>query len=329
MKSILGIGNAITDIILTNNSEGLFPAENTTSHINSEEGRRILERIPAAEALFIPGGAAANTICCAAALGMKGSFIGKVGADSLGERFVRNMDEMSIDVRIQQSDSLSGFSIIGKTKESTTPRIMAVHRGEPVCLKSEDFLLSDGKPFDFIYIEGYLAHNQVLMSNAVSMAKKTGAKICLDLCSAFLVKNNLQYFRELVKENVDILFANEDETKAFSGCEKAEEGIETISSLCRIAALKLGAKGSIVLQGDTTFRINAIPGEALDPTGAGDAYSAGFLFGLSRGYPLDICGHLGSVISSKVIESYGPKISGSAVLEVLSEIDKITRQSGL
>jgi len=131
-----------------------------------------------------------------------------------------------------------------------------------------------------------------------------------------VVHANLGFLQEMVAQYVDIVFANEDEAMAFSGKNSPHEALVSISPKCRIVVVKLGKNGSLIRQKDEQHQIGCIPALAVDTTGAGDLYAAGFLYGLIHEYPLAVCGNIGSLLSGKVVEVIGAKLDEKKWLEV-------------
>jgi sugar/nucleoside kinase (ribokinase family) len=127
----------------------------------------------------------------------------------------------------------------------------------------------------------------------------------------------------MVARYVDIVFANEDESMAFSGKNSPHEALVSISPQCRIAVVKLGKKGSLIKHKDERHEIECIPAVAIDTTGAGDLYAAGFLYGLIQGYPLPVCGRIGSLLSGKVVEVIGAKLDEAKWKEVEAALPKL------
>ena len=139
-------------------------------------------------------------------------------------------------------------------------------------------------------------------------AHQAGCIISLDMASYNVVESNLAFLHDIVEKYVDIVFANETESKAFTKLSDPVEALEDISKLCRIAVVKVGKDGSWIQAGDERHFIEAYPAATVDATGAGDTYAAGFLYAHSLGMPLDICGRTGSIIAAKVVEVVGTKI---------------------
>lgn len=171
--------------------------------------------------------------------------------------------------------------------------------------KAEELTLELFKGYTYLYIEGYLVQDHTMILRAIELAKEAGLQVCLDMASYNIVENDLDFFTMLINKYVDIVFANEEEAKAFTGKE-AKEALSEIAQMCSIAIVKLGAKGSYIKKGTEEIRIQAVPVEkAIDTTGAGDYFAAGFLYGLICGYSLEKCASIGSILSANIIQVIG------------------------
>ena len=162
----------------------------------------------------------------------------------------------------------------------------------------------------------------ILILKAIQIAKKLNIKICIDLASYNVVEQNLEFLKDIVANYVDIVFANEEEAKAFTGKEP-EDALNEIATMCEIAIVKTGKRGSLIKFADEIYRIEPIECNCIDTTGAGDSYAAGFIYGLSYGYSLEKCGAIGSLLSGKVIEVIGAKMTESQWEEIKNHISKI------
>jgi sugar/nucleoside kinase (ribokinase family) len=136
------------------------------------------------------------------------------------------------------------------------------------------------------------------------------------------VEENLDFLLEIIEQYVDIVFANEEEARAFTGNEP-EEALNLISNHCEIAIVKVGKDGSFIKSGDETIQIQPRIANCIDTTGAGDLYASGFLFGLANNYSLEVCGKIGSLISGNVVEVLGAKMSDEVWKTILSEIREL------
>ena len=161
--------------------------------------------------------------------------------------------------------------------------------------------------YNYFHFEGYLVPNHELVSKSISLAKKNGAKISIDMASYNIVEENLEFLKQIIADHVDIVFANEEEAKSLTGKEP-EDALNEISEMCDIAVVKIGSKGSLIKQGKNIYKVGIIKVDSKDTTGAGDLYASGFIYGLLQGYPLDKCGRIGALLSGKVIEVIGARM---------------------
>jgi len=263
------------------------------------------------------GGSAANTIHGLARLGTETSFIGTVGNDETGDFFIDDLKKSNINPLLNIGENPSGLAstLISKDGERTFGTYLgAAVELNDVHLKAEQFL-----GHDYLHIEGYLVFNNKLIERALILAKENGLKVSLDLASYNVVEANLDFLKEMISKYVDILFANEEEAKAFTGLEP-EEALEEISKMVDIAIVKVGKEGSFIKSGNEKIKIGVIEANALDTTGAGDLYAGGFLHGLAQGKDFEYCGKLGALLAGTVIQDIGAKISDENWNEIKEEI---------
>jgi sugar/nucleoside kinase (ribokinase family) len=163
-----------------------------------------------------------------------------------------------------------------------------------------------------LYLEGYLwdqPRAKTAMREAAIQAKKAGVKVSLTLSDSFCVARFRDEFKELIKNHVDILFANESEILSLYEVTDFDVALQHVRKDAEIAALTRSEKGSVVVNGDEVHVIDAVKGvKVVDTTGAGDAYAAGFLYGYTQGLGLSTCGKLGGVMAAEVISHMGPRV---------------------
>lgn len=310
MASILGIGNALTDILAVLPDDTLLQKfhlpKGSMQHVDRETGDKIWQTLKPMGVQLVAGGSAANTVTGTAIFGMDSGFIGKVGDDDLGHLFKSDQEQYGIRSRLLKGENSSGRSMVFITAPNAE-RTFAVYLGAALELVPEDLSSEMFEGYDYFHIEGYLVQNQSLMRKAVELAKKAGCLISIDMASYNVVESNRVFLHDIVENYVDIIFANETEAKAFTGKEP-REALEEIARHCKIAVVKVGKDGSMVQAGDEYHFINAWPATPVDATGAGDTYAAGFLYAHSLGMPLKVCGEIGSIIAAKVVEVVGTKI---------------------
>jgi len=317
VAKVLGMGNALVDIMTNLEDDRILKQFNLpkgsmqlVDHKFSDivnEGTNHLKKQVAS------GGSAANTIHGLARLGAETGFIGKVGNDDFGRFFKIDMENAGINPLLLSGNTATGKAIALISPDSE--RTFATYLGAAVELSAEDILIDHFEAYDYFHIEGYLVQNHALIERAVKIAKQQGLKITLDMASYNVIEENLDFLHMILREYVDIVFANEEEAKAFTGKEPAE-AVHDFAGLCEIAVVKIGKNGSIIKSRKTSHQISPFKANSIDTTGAGDLYAAGFIYGLINEYSLDKCGSLGSLLAAKTIEVIGPKMNESNWSEV-------------
>lgn len=324
MKKVLGIGNAIVDVLTFIDNDNLIKelgiGKGSMQLIDTKEIKVISEKTKGKGKKMVAGGSAANTITGLSKLGVETSFIGKIGDDEVGQFFREDSLNNGIKVQMKHSDLPSGQCqvLVSPDKERT----MCTYLGAACELSPEDLEEEMFAGYDYFHIEGYLVQNHALLEKAVKLARKAGAKVSLDLASYNVVEENLEFLQSLVKEYVNIVFANEEEAKSFTQM-TPEESVKKISNICDIAVVKVGKRGSLIKSGKEECEVMPISANCIDTTGAGDLYASGFLYGLTQGYALDKCGKIGSLTAGKVIEFAGSKIDDQTWEEIKGEIKKL------
>lgn len=310
MASILGIGNALTDILAMLPDDTLLKElklpKGSMQHVDMETGDKIWRTLKPLGVQLVAGGSAANAISSAAIFGMETGFIGKVGDDDLGGLFKSDQEQYGIKSILLKGKNSSGRAMVFITAPNGE-RTFAVYLGAALELVPEDLKPEWFEGWDYFHIEGYLVQNQATIRRAVELAKAAGCKISLDMASYNVVESNLAFLHDIVEKYVDIVFANETEAEAFTGL-APREALDEIARHCEIAVVKVGKDGSMVRSADEYHFIPAWPAATIDATGAGDTYAAGFLYAHSLGMPLKVCGEVGSIIAAKVVEVVGTKI---------------------
>jgi sugar/nucleoside kinase (ribokinase family) len=324
MASVLGLGNALVDILCGVPNDDFLNQfdlpKGSMQLIDENTALKISQHVKKYELRKAPGGSAANTINGLSKLGVKTGFIGKIGNDEIGNFFKEDMVRSGIIPNFTIGKAPSGRALVFVTPDSE--RTFATYLGAAIELVSEELEEREFKGHGYFHIEGYLVQNHELVRQAVKIAKKHGLKVTLDLASYNVVEQNMDFLDEIIRDYVDIVFANQDEAKAFTGLDP-EGALSELAGLCDIAVVKVGRKGSLVQRGKEVHRIGIIDATPLDKTGAGDLYASGFIYGLINKYPLNICGEIGSILSGKVIEVVGPKMDDhiwDTIKEMISEV---------
>ncbi|MCX6556235.1 MAG: adenosine kinase [Candidatus Aminicenantes bacterium] len=325
MKKVLGLGNALVDILIRIGDERLLLSlqlpKSCMTLVAEAQINAILAGVAGLEKQETCGGSAANTISGLARLGIGTGYIGKIGHDAYGAFFDGEMKKHGVATRMFFGRAQTGRALGFITPDSE--RTFATFLGSAVELADSDLRAELFSGYDIFHIEGYMVQNHRLFETAVRLAKEANLEVSLDLASHNVVRDNLAFLQDMVSRYVDIVFANEDEAMTFSGKKSPHEALVTISPHCRIAVVKLGKKGSLIKHNNERHEIGCIPAKAVDTTGAGDLYAAGFLYGLIREYPLPVCGRIGSLLSGKVVEVIGAKLDEDKWREVEAALPKL------
>lgn len=309
---VVGIGNAIVDVIARADEpflaeEGL--AKGAMTLVDAARAESLYRRMgPASES---SGGSAGNTMAGIASLGGRGGYIGKVRDDLLGTVF--RHDITAIGVRFDTPAATEGPGtarcLILVTADGQ--RTMATYLGACVELGPDELdggLIAGAQ---VTYLEGYLfdpPKAQEAFRRAAAIAHRAGRKVALSLSDPFCVGRHRAAFRELVTGEVDILFANEAEICSLYETDDFAHAAAAVKGHVAVAALTRSAHGSLVLADGAAHDVAAVPVEhVIDTTGAGDLYAAGFLYGLTRGLALPICGAIGSLCAAEIISHVGAR----------------------
>jgi sugar/nucleoside kinase (ribokinase family) len=336
MKKVLGLGNALVDIMTQLDHDDYLTQfglpKGSMTLVDARRSHKIYDETIHLQKTVRSGGSAANTIHGLANLGVETGFIGKIGKDEMGKVFHDDMVDAGINAHLSQSDVPTGRAIALISPD--TERTFATYLGAAIELKRNDLSYELFSQYQFFHIEGYIVQNHSFLEDALKLAQMNGLKISLDLASYNVVDQNREFLGEMLKEYVDIVFANEDEARSLTGKEPAE-ALEQLARICEIAVVKVGSEGSLVggqrskvggrgsEVGSQRYKIGIIPVNSVDTTGAGDLYASGFLFGLVNGYDLEKCGKIGAILAGKVIEVIGPKIDAEGWLTVRRMIQAI------
>jgi len=312
MAKVLGMGNALVDIMTRIESDSLLEEFglpkgsmtlvdlDTSNYIHAET-----TGLPRSKA---SGGSAANTIHGLAHMGVETGFVGSVGNDDMGKFFKKDMQVNNIKPILFRTLHETGRAMALISQDSE--RTFATYLGAAIDLSEEDITHDIFEGYDYFYIEGYLVQNRKMIEKALRLASTAGLKVSLDLASYNVVAENRDFFRSLINDYVDILFANEEEMRAL--CEKSpEEAAKDLSDRVEVVVVKLGAEGSLCVCREGMIRVGVRPSNPIDTTGAGDLYAAGFLYGHMHGQHPEVCGKIGAILAGRIIELIGAKMDES------------------
>ncbi|MDR3493107.1 MAG: adenosine kinase [Ancalomicrobiaceae bacterium] len=323
---VLTIGNAIVDVIAPVEDDFLINQQlikGSMRLIDTDEAERLYKLM--ASGIEVSGGCAGNTAAGAASFGVRTAFIGKVADDHLGRVFRHDIG--AVGVHFATSPLIDGAPT-ARSMILVSPdgeRTMNTFLGACQHLTAADIDPELVGSASIIYLEGYLwdpPEAKIAFRHAAEAAHAAGRDVAMTLSDSFCVDRYREEFLELLRSGtVDIVFANESEAKALYETADFNAAIAALRQDARLAAVTLGARGSLVVTREETWQVGVTPVEQLvDTTGAGDLYAAGFLAGLARGQALTNCAELGGVAAGEIISHYGarPQVS----------LAQLARQSG-
>jgi sugar/nucleoside kinase (ribokinase family) len=240
----------------------------------------------------------------------------------MGKFFLSDFTEHRINAHFFFSETGTGHATALISEDSE--RTFGTYLGAALELTPEEMSADIISRYGILHIEGYLVQNHALIEAAMKIAKENGLLVSIDMASFNVVEENLDFLHEMIRKYVDIVFANEDEALALTG-KNTLEAVQEIAAMSKIAVVKLGAQGSIIQTGDRQIRIEAIPVQSIDTTGAGDIYAAGFLYALTQNLDLEMAGKIGSLLAGNVVEVMGAKLPDPTWERLLPQIELLKK----
>ena len=310
---ILGIGNALVDILAPLHDELLLKEldlEKGGMHLIDADGERriaaLMEQLHHEKAT---GGSAANMALALAHLQQGVGYIGHIGNGANGCFFAQRLAEVGVENRLRIVNAVTGTANTFITPDGE--RTFATYLGAAATLQPADIVPSLFEGYDLVHIEGYFIQVPQLLETVCRVAKECGLQTSLDLSSYNIVQAQRQQFRDIVASGIDIVFANEEEAAAFSQNEDPMVCVRDIASLCRLAVVKMGGKGSCAMahSDKNPVQISSRKVEVVDTTAAGDFFAGGFLHAYGEGRCLEDCLRCGALLAEHVIQVVGTQVS--------------------
>lgn len=309
---VLAFGNALVDVLAFADDADLTALgleKGSMALCDEAESARVYDLMgPAVET---SGGSAANTAVGVASFGGRSGFVGKVRDDQLGAVFTHDIRASGVQFDSEPAGEgpPSGRCLVLITPDAQ--RTMSTYLGTAGLLGPDDVVEATVASAQYVFVEGYLWEEpsaKAAILKAAELAHAAGRQVAFTTSDSFCVERNRAEFRELIRTQVDVLFANEDEITSLYETDDFDEVIELVRQDVAVAALTRGAKGSVLVTADRVEEIEAAPvDEVIDTTGAGDLYAAGVLYGLAAGHDLAVAGALGSIAAAEVISHIGPR----------------------
>ena len=309
---LLGIGNSVVDVLyevdetfIKNNKL----EKDVMTIIDEEKAEKFYSQLK--QGIEIAGGSVANSTVGFASLSGKAAFIGKIKDDNLGKSFSTSLSNAGVFYKTEPITDGPGTarSFIFVTPDAQ--RTMNTYIGACSLLNPKDMDEKIIKNSKITFLEGYVWEEDLAKESLVKAAeisRKAGNKVALTLSDPFCVKKHRLEFKELIKKNIDILFANEFEVKELYQTEDLEESAKEISNMIEIVAITRSEKGAKIYNAKEAVKIKAkIFNKVKDTTGAGDLFAAGFLYGLTKKFSILKSGNIASITAGEIISHFGAR----------------------
>ncbi len=310
---LIGVGSPIMDLLAQVSDE--FLARNVSGEkggmvlVDRTEMERIIRLLPG-EPGYATGGSAANATYNATRLGLRSTFLGKLGNDELARVYRRRFETAGVDgSRFKQGSVPNARCLALVTPDAQ--RTLRTDLGAAMTLAPTEITVEDFRGCRHAHIEGYLVFNQALADSVLGAARAAGCTTSVDLSSFEVVNASRSWLFSQFHKGLDVVFANEDEIRALFQDDTSDFPTlaKRLAGYGVIAAVKVGKDGAWIANGSELHRIAPVAvANVVDTNGAGDAWAAGFLFGYLKDWPLPSCGAIASVLGAETVMHIGPII---------------------
>lgn len=325
---IYSIGNILIDILAEVSDEEIHSLgldKGIMKLVDDGERDEILNLLSNRNYDHECGGSAPNTVITLAGLGISSGLSGKVGNDDLGQKYIDRLKELGVRSFVSRDEGKTGSSIILITPDSerTMNTSLCINRS----YSRENINPEAIAEAEYFYFTGYMWDTQSqkdALLEAINEARRGSTKIAFDLADPFAVSRSRDDFISMIHHHYDIVFANREEAGILFNMDKVEDSLGELARLCEIAVVKDGSRGSYIASGGQVWKIPVYPVKAVDSTGAGDTYAAGFLYGLTRGFSLEKSGRFASWLAAQIVTIKGAQFPPAKMKEIHHELLKGT-----
>ena len=314
---VFGIGNPLIDLMAYVSADFLKAhglQKDRMYLVDAERQKKLMTHLEAAhtEIFPAPGGSCANSMIGVCQLGGKAAYGGKIGQDSFGHVYKEKLAESGVVASLGETNGLTGSSLVLVMEDAS--RTMNTHLGVAQQFASSDIDEALLKRARYLYIEGYLwdtEEQKKAILETIGLAQKHGVQISLSLSDPLCVQRHQEEFNHLLKECVDLVFCNEEEAFVLTNRPSAQEALKDLSTHVETVVMTLGEKGALISHCAQPLFIDPVPTKAHDTTGAGDAFAAGFLYGITQKKSALDSGKIAVAMASLVIGQLGPRFQGN------------------
>lgn len=321
---IFGIGNPLIDVVINATDEDLVSLElekGTMELVDEKRQQQLISYFKDKTPQYFPGGSAPNTILACTGLGIKSHISGKIGMDDLGNKYMKRVNEYGVDSGLVRTDGRTGSSIILVTPDGE--RTMNTNLGLCQEYCSDDIDEEKLSRSKFLYFTGYMwdtDSQKSAIKKAIRIAHDNNVKVVFDVADPFAVSRNRDSFLKIINQEIDIIFANQSEIQILMESENLDFCIDNLMKIVNWGGIKLGKKGSLIFKNDEKYVIKPSPVHALDSTGAGDMYAAGFLTSLAKGKEYGNVGQIAVHLAEEVIQIQGAQFKKDAIMNLAKKI---------
>lgn len=313
--NVFGVGNALVDIVAAIGDDFLKNnniKKGVMTLVDSEFQTKLLDNLNSNGTSLRSGGSAANTMIGLANCGGNGVYIGKVASDTKGAFYKMDMEKSGLVFEVKPEKGTTGTCVVLTTPDGE--RTMLTNLGISSELTKADIDEEKLSRSEIAYVEGYLwdkENTKQACLHTMETAKKHGKKVSFTYSDPFCVHRSREDFLKITKEFVDIAFCNHEEAMAITSTHSPEDAIHELGSLAPLAFMTWGSQGAYICHEGLVKHIPGFVVKPIDSNGAGDAFAAGVLYGLTHGYSIEKACRWGNYMASRVILEIGPRLSYS------------------
>ncbi|MEX2511489.1 MAG: adenosine kinase [Cyclobacteriaceae bacterium] len=325
--NVTGIGNALVDIEFEVSDAFLEKnkiEKGMMTLVDEDRQSDLMALINTKTSKLQCGGSAANTLIALSQFGGNGFYCCKVANDELGRFFVEDLKEAGVAHNLNAEhleEGITGKCLVMVTADAE--RTMNTFLGITQNFSLAEVKENSIRDSEYLYIEGYLVTSpsaKEAMLNSKKMAEEHDVKVALTFSDPSMVKYFKSGFEEVIGQRVDLLFANEEEAKLYTGKENLLDAREELKKSARHFVITQGKNGAMIYDGDTFIDIEPYPIQAIDSNGAGDMFAGAFLYGITNGHSYASSGKLASMASSKVVNQFGPRLKWHEAKDILGRL---------
>lgn len=317
---VAGLGNAIVDVLVRIPDDTILGRQGlkrgVMHPVDHARWSEIYEDVKELGAEITAGGSCANTISALGLAGRRVTFCGQVGGDQFGALYRAQMREACGEDALHEVRGANTGKCLSLISRSDAERTLITHLGAATELPHIGEFAAVIRQSRLLHVTGYLFLGGPMADAArfaLGVAQEAGVPVSIDVADPFVIHAVREEMWRVVRDHASIVFLNAEESTALTDLPPAD-AIHAVAAHVPTVIVKQGSKGSLVRHHEELVRVGVHPVEAIDTTGAGDAYAAGFLYGFIEGWPPAACGDLGSRFASLTVGQIGPVVRDAAAL---------------